>query len=144
MDTPGVGQQNGNGGQQDGYDDHHGGPGPVPVADLSGDAETSAQRPRRSPGAEQAVREPWRMAAAYLDEVADSLGQGGRDVHTRTLFAADVATGVLKEAEAGGTDLIAIATHGRGGVTRAILGSVADKVIRGSNRPVLVYRPSEV
>jgi nucleotide-binding universal stress UspA family protein len=55
-----------------------------------------------------------------------------------------VATGVLKEAEAGGTDLIAIATHGRGGVTRAILGSVADKVIRGSNRPVLVYRPSEV
>jgi hypothetical protein len=38
--------------------------------------------------------------------------------------------------------LIALATHGRGGIRRLALGSVADKVIRGSEVPVLVYHPS--
>jgi hypothetical protein len=35
---------------------------------------------------------------------------------------------------------IAMATHGRGGVARLILGSVADKVIRGGKVPVLLHR----
>ena len=38
-------------------------------------------------------------------------------------------------------DLIAVATHGRGGATRLLLGSVADKVLRTSPVPVLVLRP---
>ena len=38
-------------------------------------------------------------------------------------------------------DMIAIETHGRGGLTRMLLGSVADKVIRGSTLPILVHRP---
>jgi starvation-inducible DNA-binding protein len=38
-------------------------------------------------------------------------------------------------------DLIALATHGRGGLRRLLVGSVADKVLRGSTTPVLVYRP---
>jgi len=37
--------------------------------------------------------------------------------------------------------VIALATHGRGGLTRALLGSVADKVVRGATMPVLVCRP---
>jgi nucleotide-binding universal stress UspA family protein len=37
-------------------------------------------------------------------------------------------------------DLIALATHGRRGLPRLFLGSVADKVVRGSPVPVLVYR----
>jgi hypothetical protein len=39
------------------------------------------------------------------------------------------------------TDTIALATHGRGGLRRRLLGSVADKVVRGTSAPVLVYRP---
>ncbi|MEO8029907.1 MAG: universal stress protein [Gemmatimonadota bacterium] len=44
---------------------------------------------------------------------------------------------MLSEA-AGGIDLIAIARHGKGGLRRLILGSVADKIIRGSPVPVLL------
>jgi nucleotide-binding universal stress UspA family protein len=50
--------------------------------------------------------------------------------------------GVLTAAEDLEVDLIAIATHGRGGLSRAVMGSVADGVVRRStDRPVLVIRP---
>jgi nucleotide-binding universal stress UspA family protein len=38
--------------------------------------------------------------------------------------------------------LIAVGTHGRGGVSRFILGSVADKLVRGTHAPVLITRSS--
>jgi len=38
--------------------------------------------------------------------------------------------------------MVALATHGRGGVRRLVLGSVADKLIRGAEQPVLVVRPT--
>jgi nucleotide-binding universal stress UspA family protein len=38
--------------------------------------------------------------------------------------------------------LIALTTHGRRGLSRLLLGSVADKVVRGSTLPVLLYRPT--
>jgi nucleotide-binding universal stress UspA family protein len=38
-------------------------------------------------------------------------------------------------------DLIAMSTHGRSGLTRWILGSVADRVSRGTRLPVLLVRP---
>jgi nucleotide-binding universal stress UspA family protein len=50
------------------------------------------------------------------------------------------ARGILAMAGTEGADLIVMGTHGRGGVGRALLGSVADKVIRGSQLPVLVCR----
>ncbi len=40
------------------------------------------------------------------------------------------------------TSKIALATHGWGGLRRMLLGSVTDKVIRGSSLPVLAYRPT--
>lgn len=40
-----------------------------------------------------------------------------------------------------GVDVIAMATHGRGGVGRLMLGSVADRVLRETDRPLLLYRP---
>ena len=46
---------------------------------------------------------------------------------------ARIAHGILSTAAQGDFDLIAIATHGRGGVRRMMLGSVADKVIRGAD-----------
>ncbi len=49
----------------------------------------------------------------------------------------------LHYAAAHDVDLIAMATHGRGGVRRIMLGSVTDKVLRGADRPVLVCRPPE-
>ncbi len=51
------------------------------------------------------------------------------------------AIAILDDASAHGVDLIALATHGRGGLKRVLIGSVADKVLRGAIAPVLVYRP---
>jgi nucleotide-binding universal stress UspA family protein len=51
------------------------------------------------------------------------------------------AGAILAEADANSADLIALATRGRGGLGRFLVGSVADKVIRGATIPVLVRRP---
>jgi nucleotide-binding universal stress UspA family protein len=49
---------------------------------------------------------------------------------------------ILKEAKAFNADLIAVTTAGRSGLGRAVLGSVADRVFRKAETPVLLYRPS--
>ena len=83
------------------------------------------------------------LAEAKLDLEVQSFASGGYTVESVTEFAPSVAQGILDLAERHGADVIAIATHGRSGVSRVILGSVADKVIRGADRPVLVVRPRE-
>jgi nucleotide-binding universal stress UspA family protein len=50
------------------------------------------------------------------------------------------AAAILQEA-AEPIDLIALETHGRRGLSRLFLGSVADKVIRGTSLAVLVHKP---
>jgi nucleotide-binding universal stress UspA family protein len=45
---------------------------------------------------------------------------------------------ILDCAEAERADLIVISSHGRSGLSRALIGSVTDKILRGSHRPVLV------
>ena len=50
---------------------------------------------------------------------------------------------ILEVAAAEGADLIVIGTHGRGGLERALLGSVADHVIRLAPCPVLSVRAAE-
>jgi nucleotide-binding universal stress UspA family protein len=77
----------------------------------------------------------------YLDDLAQRLRAGGRQVHTRTLLGAQPAVAILDAAQAQGADLIALATHGRTGLARLLIGSVADKVRRGADMPVLLYRP---
>lgn len=48
---------------------------------------------------------------------------------------------IIKVAKDEKVDLVVMSEHGRGGIKRAILGSVADEVIRKSTNPVLVIRP---
>ena len=50
----------------------------------------------------------------------------------------DPARALLAMAKQENAFLISLATHGRTGVRRAVIGSVADKVIRGATVPVLV------
>jgi nucleotide-binding universal stress UspA family protein len=81
-------------------------------------------------------------AQRYLDQVADRLRKQGltAEIHLRT--SEQPATAILAEADIG-VDMIALETHGRSGLSRLIVGSVADKVIRGSSHPVLVCRGPE-
>jgi nucleotide-binding universal stress UspA family protein len=51
-------------------------------------------------------------------------------------------TGIVQEANRAGADAICIGSHGRSGVARALLGSVAESVARRAERPVMIIRPS--
>jgi len=70
------------------------------------------------------------------------LEEQGLQVETETLLGAHPAPGILRYAEEHPVDLIAVATHGRGGLPRLFLGSVADKVLRAATVPILVVRPA--
>lgn len=82
-------------------------------------------------------------ALAYLEGVADRLVQNVARVDTAVVLEPDIVTSILDHADQNEVDLIAIATHGRGGIKRLALGSVADEILRKSEPPVLVFRPEE-
>jgi len=65
----------------------------------------------------------------------------GFQVLTRVVIDEQPAVGIMLEAQIRHADLIAMETHARRGLSRLILGSVADKIIRGGALPVLVSRP---
>ena len=54
----------------------------------------------------------------------------------------DTATTIAQCAARFGVDVICIASHGRSGFTRALVGSVADSLLRATRLPVLVLRPA--
>ena len=56
------------------------------------------------------------------------------------LEGSDAATSVCQEAERFGADFICIGSHGHAGLAAAVLGSVAQKVVAHSRKPVLVVR----
>jgi nucleotide-binding universal stress UspA family protein len=76
---------------------------------------------------------------AYLETLAQRLRSESVAVDTRVLVNHNVVATILRESETMGCDLIAMSTHGRGGLPRLILGSVADKIVRSARMPVLVY-----
>lgn len=61
-------------------------------------------------------------------------------VDQTTSLDTSVANGVLAAADAFAADVIVVGTHGRRGVRRFLLGSVAEQIIRTSRRPVLTIR----
>jgi nucleotide-binding universal stress UspA family protein len=83
------------------------------------------------------------QAMAYLERVAAGPRREGLQVQTRLVVGRHAAEAIVQETQAGKQDLVALATHGRGGLRRLLLGSVAAQVIRGVCVPVLVYRPPE-
>ena len=75
-----------------------------------------------------------------LRELAEAFGPRCRA--TRVLRAAYFADAVVGYAQEVGADCIAMATHGRSGLRRLLLGSVAEVVVRRSSVPVVLYPPS--
>lgn len=82
-------------------------------------------------------------AEEYLRGVGAELRGRGLEVTDLVLVAASPAQGILDHAAESGADAIAMATRALGGWSRALLGSVADKVVRGASAPVLVLHPRE-
>lgn len=81
------------------------------------------------------------MAEQRLTELADSVRANGFEVTTTVVSAEHPARAILAFTEEHEIDLIALATHAHGTLTRLLLGSTAEEVIRGARVPVLVYRP---
>jgi nucleotide-binding universal stress UspA family protein len=99
-----------------------------------------------------------REGETYLQDLAKRIGAEYADalgvtITYTSLYGADVAGDILAAAEgtldgapagqpaSGHADFIAMATHGRGGLRRWVMGSVTDRVLHATTRPLLVVRP---
>jgi nucleotide-binding universal stress UspA family protein len=93
------------------------------------------------PELEKQVRE---REMAYLDRLGHQLTKGGGLHVERALLNGTIATSLEEYVERTGTDLVVMTSHGRGGVSRLLLGNVADQLILKLRVPVLVVRPEEL
>lgn len=82
-----------------------------------------------------------REAEAYLKKVEDRLKAKGFKVDSHVRYGND-AEEILEHADGKDIDLIAMTTHGQSGVKRFLLGSVAEKVLRYSPKPIFLVRCS--
>lgn len=84
-----------------------------------------------------------RAAREYLDaQAAQVRSRTPLSVHTR-MVRGEASSSILDVAAAEHADLIVMATHGRTGLARLALGSVADELVREGTIPVLLLRPFE-
>jgi len=98
-------------------------------AELSGDWRRNAEK-----GAQAAAKD-------YLAKVADNLKKEGITAETAVVSGMP-ANEILDYAKKNQVDLIVMSSHGRSGITRWVLGSVADRVLRHSTAPVLLVSPA--
>ena len=97
------------------------------------------------PGAAERVRVDeytTRGVGGLLDAIAAPLRDRGLDVRTVAVAASsgDVADELMRVAAESNADAIVVGTHGRTGLSHLLLGSVAEKVIRRANVPVITIR----
>jgi nucleotide-binding universal stress UspA family protein len=81
-------------------------------------------------------------AGQTVAATAAELRTRGTDVTTASAKG-DPALQILAAAEESDVDMVLMATHGRGGLERWLIGSVADEVMRRCNRPILLMVPSD-
>ncbi len=79
-------------------------------------------------------------AASALGRAVDAAKQVGVPCDTMQVENARPYQAIIAAASDRGCDLIAMASHGRGGLSAVVLGSVTNKVLAHTKIPVLVYR----
>ncbi len=84
------------------------------------------------------------QAESYLARVADPLREAGIKVecHVHGTLEGDVARSIVQHADEFRPDLVALCTHGHGGVRDILFGSIAQQVLQRGHWPVLVVEPS--
>ncbi len=80
-----------------------------------------------------------REAEEYLRKIALELETKGFKVDTHVRYGND-AEEIIDHANHNDISMIAMTTHGRSGIKKFLLGSVAEKVIRYSTKPVILVR----
>ena len=80
-----------------------------------------------------------KQAMDYLNQAGETLSGKGVVVTTKVVMG-NAAEEIIRAADETNADLVAMSTHGRSGLSRWAFGSVADRVLRGGSKPVLVIR----
>ena len=81
-----------------------------------------------------------REAEEYLDGVKAALARKGTRKVETSVWYGPPASAIVEAAGVTKADLIVMTTHGRSGLGRLILGSVAEAVLRGTSLPILLLR----
>ncbi|ALA19641.1 MULTISPECIES: universal stress protein [Chelatococcus] len=81
-----------------------------------------------------------RRAAGFLSSASNVARVNGVPYETVQVVDEEPYRAIIDTAKERGCDLIAMGSHGRGGVAAVVLGSVTQKVLTHSTIPVLVYR----
>jgi nucleotide-binding universal stress UspA family protein len=81
-----------------------------------------------------------RDAETFLKEQAEQIGSDGGKVAETHLRSGDPDKEILRTAESLGVGLIVIGSRGLGAVSRMLIGSVSDSIVRHAHCPVLVVR----
>jgi nucleotide-binding universal stress UspA family protein len=101
-------------------------------------AVTSPYLPHAARISHEEMQERQEQATTYLTDIRERLGQRVERIETVALLEYHAARAILGYVADNEVDLIALSTHGRGSVSRLLMGSVTDKVVRASAVPVLV------
>jgi nucleotide-binding universal stress UspA family protein len=109
----------------------------VDVVELAGD---EAVTPRLDA---ELKRQFERQAREVLDAEAERVRAAGGTVAQAHLRMGKADHEIVALAEEIGAGLIAMGSRGRGGIRRALVGSVSDSVVRHAHCPVLVVRPEK-
>jgi nucleotide-binding universal stress UspA family protein len=80
------------------------------------------------------------FAERYLADLAEELKKKGLQAKYMVKTGQQVAVEIIDYAKESGVDLIVMCTHGRSGITRWVLGSVALKVLTRAETPILLIR----
>jgi len=100
--------------------------------------------PLETPGGPKQTQKEENESISYLKVVADRIqNERALKIECITKFGVP-GQAIVQYASENGVDLITIATHGRSGLGRAIIGSVADYVVRQSGIPILLIRPIKI
>jgi len=92
---------------------------------------------------ERATQETIDNANAYLNSIASGLEKEGIKARVEIGEGPPYA-GILGLAHREDVDFIIMSTHGRTGLTRALMGSVAEKVVYTTKRPVMLVKPEKI
>lgn len=79
------------------------------------------------------------LAMEYLESICERMNCENIAIH-KAVEMGPAAETIIDYAHQQPIDLIVMATHGRSGLQRWVYGSVADKVLRGANLPILLVR----
>ncbi len=82
-------------------------------------------------------------ALRYLQQQQQLLAEQGYKVQTLLLEETNIAETILQQVELEAIDVIVMSTHGHGGIRRWVFGSIADKILRQADVPVMLIRASE-